>query len=133
MKRPIYLLLVLFVVGCAVNPTYTEDRMQQLALDLKRLAQPVEATVRYNNPPADITDDLLLKMATTHDPGLLTPFADYKVRVLRENRHAVLLVCSRDDKALLEDAGCTGQFDSHRWETKNQPCEFTLDVNRICK
>ncbi len=133
MKRLIYILSVLLIAGCAVSPTYTQDQMYKLALDLKRLSQPVETTVRYDNPPAEMTDDLLLKQATVHNPNLLAPFKHYKVRILREHRHAVVLVCSNDGKALLEDAGCTGEFESHRWKNKGQPCEFTLDISNICK
>lgn len=133
MKRVIFLLVGLFVVGCAISPTYTEDQMYKLALDLKRLSQPVEVTVRYDNPPATTSDIELLKQATLHDPSLLTPFKDYRLRILREHRHAVLLLCSKDGKALLEDAGCTGEFERHRWKNKDQPCEFTLDIDQVCR
>lgn len=125
-------LYLLFVAGCATGPTEQTDVMYQLATELTRLAAPVEATVRYDNPPAAMSDQELLKKATEYDPALLTPFKDYKVLVLRGHRHAVLLVCTQDGKALLEDAGCTGQLESHRWQGQDRRCEFTLDINQVC-
>lgn len=73
----------------------------------------MESTVRYKNPPSDLDESELLKLATRHDPVLLENFNGYKVRVLRQDRHSVVLVCdAAGTQALLEDAGCTGPYGS---------------------
>ena len=83
--------------------------------------------VRYKNPPPGLNERDLLTLATRHDPGLLDNFKDYTVRVLRQSRDSVVLVCdTTGTRALLEDAGCSGPMDRHRWMgEKPEPCEFT--------
>lgn len=73
-------------------------------------------------------------LATQHDAVLLRNFKGYKVRVLRQNKHSFMLVCDASGKrALLEDTGCSGRMDRHRWMGKPQPCEFSIDAKEACK
>jgi len=94
----------------------------------------VEATVRYEDPPQGISDKELLDLSTKHDPGLMEPFADYTLRVSREDAHAVVLVCDKDEKTgLLEDAGCSSEMDRHLWkENPPMPCDFTVKAKDVC-
>ena len=133
MIRPIITALLLalaLVAGCAPTPQRPDsEEMYIKASALTKLAAAVESTVRYKNPPPDLSESELLTLATRHDPVLLENFKGYKVRVLQQDRHSVVLVCdSIGDRALLEDAGCTGPMDRHRWMDKPEPCEFSVDV-----
>lgn len=107
--------------------------MYSQASALTKLSAAVESTVRYKNPPSELGESELLVLATRHDPVLLENFKNYKVRVLRKARHSVVLVCDASGtRALLEDAGCTGPMDRERWKDKPEPCEFSIDTEKIC-
>lgn len=110
------------------------DRMQQLGAALNRVAAAVESTVRYKDPPPDLTDAQLLALATRHKPEMLEPLAKYVVKVKREGGHALVLVCARKSNvALLEDAGCTARTDRHAWRSNPAvPCEFTVRPAVAC-
>ena len=126
--------LSILLIGCAVYGTSNDEDMYTLASALTKLSASVESTVRYKDPPQNLSDSELLDLATRHDPRLLQPFTGYTLRVLREEHHAIVLVCTKDGThALLEDAGCTGELDVHLWQNKPQPaCEFTLTVRQAC-
>jgi hypothetical protein len=99
---------------------------------LTKLSAAVESAVRYKNLPSDLGEQELLVFATRHDPALLESFRGYKVRVLRRERHSIVLICdAAGDRALLEDAGCTGPMDRARWK-EPQSCEFSVDPGRVC-
>ncbi len=124
-----------FVLGACVHWGISEDeQMLRLGSALTKLSAAVENSVRYKNPPPDLSDAELLALATQHDPALLDPFRDYAVRVLRQDRHAIVLVCTQDrQRGLLEDAGCTGKLDKQSWkENPPQPCEFGLAIPTVC-
>jgi hypothetical protein len=107
--------------------------MYTKASALTKLSAAVESTVRYKNPPPELNDWQLLTLATRHDPALLDNFKGYRVRVLRQARHSVVLVCNTSGtRALLEDAGCTGPTDRHRWMGKPEACEFTTSIAEVC-
>lgn len=127
-------LVLSLVAGCAPTPKrpYSEEMFIK-ASALTKLAAAVESTVRFKNPPSGLDEKELLVRATQHDPALLRNFKGYKVRVLRQDRHSVVLVCDASgQRALLEDAGCSGRMDRHRWVGKPQPCEFSIDTKEVC-
>lgn len=109
--------------------------MRPLASALTKLSSETEAVVRYGTPPANATDEELLKLATKNDPGFLDTFRGYRLRVHSEDRHATVLLCSEDGKrGLLEDLGCTAALDRNLWrEQAAMPCEFTLSVALGCQ
>jgi hypothetical protein len=111
------------------------DRMYQLGASLNAVAAAVESTVRYKNPPPDLTDAQLLELATQHEPQMLEPLAKYVLKIKREGGHAVVLVCARKSNvALLEDAGCTARTDRHAWRLNPAPpCEFALRPADACR
>lgn len=127
-------LMALFMTGCCLCPPVNAEKMLELGSSLTKLSTAVESTVRYKNPSAGISDEDLLVLATRQDPGLLRPFDDYKVRVLSQDKHAIVLVCSKDGKnGLIEDVGCSGKLDRHLWEEEpGMPCEFTLSIQLAC-
>lgn len=129
--------LAVFVAGCAGLPTEEQAREGEMliaASALTKVAAAAEASVRYGNPPENLSDEEFLIYATAHDPVLLQPFAKYRLKALRQDRHAVVLVCSADGAiALIEDSGCTAQSDRHHWRTIPAPaCMFTLEPRKIC-
>lgn len=129
----ILILVVLILGGCITEPVGNEE-MYRLGSALTKLSASVESTVRYKDVPEGITDNELLVIATRHDPLLLQPFAEYKLRVNREDRHAIVLVCTPDGgRALLEDAGCSKELDAHHWQSQtSKTCEFTITAQRAC-
>jgi len=123
-----------FLNGCTASPKHPDsEEMYIKSSALTKLSAAVESTVRYKNPPAEVDESELLALATRHDPVLLENFRGYKVRVRREARHSVVLVCDASGtRALLEDTGCTGPMDNQRWKEKSQPCEFSIDTRAVC-
>jgi hypothetical protein len=133
--RSIVAALVIFLLaGCASGPDRIDaEEMYIRASALTKLSAAVESAVRYKNPPSDLGEQELVVFATRHDPVLLENFRDYKVRVLRRERHSVVLVCNAaGTRALLEDAGCTGPMDRARWKEQPEPCEFSVDPDTAC-
>ena len=135
MQRFLILAIVFVIAGCApILPAPNEEAMLIKASALTKLSAAAESAVRYKKTPEDLADRALLQWATTHDPSLLAPFSTYTLRVLRQERHAVVLMCTEDGMiALIEDAGCTAASDRHRWrDTPGAPCEFTIDPRSVC-
>jgi hypothetical protein len=130
----IIVIVILLLSSCAIAQVRLETKMNELGSALTKLSSAVESTVRYKEMGADLPDDKLLILSTKHDPGLLEPFQGYTLRVLRQNGHTAVLVCTEEGlTALLEDAGCTARMDQHRWrEQPVPPCEFTLDLDKVC-
>ena len=128
------LFLVSLIPACETDNSGEEVQLLILGSALTKLSASVEATVRYKNPNAELTEQELLLLATEHDPSLLVPFENYALRVHRENRHAIVLVCSKDQsQRLLEDAGCSAEMDVHRWrKQENTACVFTVELATAC-
>jgi hypothetical protein len=126
-------LAIFLLASCASRPNRIDaEEMYVRASALTKLSAAVESAVRYKNPPSGLGEHELLVFATRHDPALLENFKDYKVRVLRRERHSVVLVCDAASvRALLEDAGCTGPMDRARWK-EPQSCEFSVDPGKVC-
>jgi hypothetical protein len=122
-------------LGCApVGHTPNEETILIKASALTKLSAAAESAVRYKDAPGELTDRVLLQWATSHDPALLAPFSAYTLKVLRQVRHAVVLVCTEDGTiALLEDAGCTAELDRHRWrDTPGAVCGFSIEPRVVC-
>ena len=133
LKLTLFVAALTFLVGCQATSANDEE-MYRLASALTKLSAAAEATVRYENPPAGIGEEELLRLATQHDPVLLKPFESYFVRVLSQDRHAIVLVCTKDkDRGLIEDAGCSARLDVHLWQAQPpKPCSFTVKVEDVC-
>jgi hypothetical protein len=136
MKR--ILLVALILSGCAVAPTpepYSDEKMTIAASALTKVAAAAEGMARYGQVPNGTSDEAFLILATEHDPALLQPFANYRVRARRQDRHAAVLLCTADgSEALIEDLGCTAASDVHHWRSlPRHGCEFSLDLAEVCK
>jgi len=129
--------VLIFLAACSSTlfaQAPSEEEMLIKASALTKLAKAAESAGRHKNPPADLTEQEFLAFATSHDPSLLEPFSGYRLRALRKDRRAVVLVCSADGAIrLLEDAGCTAALDRHHWRGPNFPCEFSIDVAEVCQ
>lgn len=125
--------IVLMISVCAAKSNDFQDKMHTLASALTKLSASVEATVRYDKPDQNLSSEQLLDLSTKKDVSLKEPFLKYTVKILRQNRHAIVLVCTEDGtKALLEVAGCTAEVVSHHWMPKERPaCVFTLSSD-VC-
>lgn len=132
-KIILFVIAFTFVAGCRVSGA-DEEEMYRLASALTKLSAAVEATVRYEEPPPGTGEQELLRLATQHDPSLLRPFENYFVRAVSRDRHAIVLLCTKDKtRGLIEDAGCSAKLDAHLWQA-NPPkaCEFTIKVEQTC-
>jgi hypothetical protein len=104
-----------------------------LAAQLLNLSAAVEGSFSTLTAAPARDEAAILKLATEHDPSLLAPFADKRLRVQYQRNHAVLLLCTKDGRqALLEDLGCTARLDRQVREDENAPCEFTLKAETGC-
>lgn len=126
--------LLVASAGCAVSRAAEAEKMYVLGSALTKLSASVEATVRYEDPPEGISEKELLDLSTKHDPGLLEPFADYTLRVSRQEGHAVVLVCNKEGQVgLLEDGGCSSEMDRHLWKMDPPKlCDFTVKTKEVC-
>ncbi len=115
--------IVLMTTESAAIPNDYQEKMRTLSSALTKLSASVEATLKKPLEPS-----------TKEEASLREPFREYSVKILRENNHAIVLVCTKDGtKALLEDAGCTPEMDSNRWMSKElPPCTFILS-SEVCK
>ena len=128
------LLLVIFLVGFPAAAWSDEaETMYIQAAALTKLAAAVEATV-YRGLPADLSEGVLLDLATRHDPNLLVPFAGFALRARRESDYTSVLLCTEDrSQRLIEDAACTARVDHHFWrDAVVAGCEFEQPLAASC-
>lgn len=128
------LAMLVLVSACASSGQYVNsDEMYKRASALTKLSAAMEGFIRYGHPLAGMSEAELLVEGTRHDPVLLTQFNEHKIRLLVQDRHAVVLMCTKaGDRALLEDAGCSGKLDVHHWQQDGVPCEFSISVDAVC-
>lgn len=128
----VLIIYIFLLSGCATIGHQDDEAMYMKASALTKLSAAVEGTVRYEGLPANLSDDALLKLSIEDDPDLLEPFNGYLLKVNKNFRHAIVLLCSPDGtQGLLEDAGCTAKMDVHLWQQK-MPCAFTLSADKVC-
>lgn len=129
----LYIFLICITNAVTAHAQESEELMIK-ASKLTKLTTAVESTVRYKDPPANLTETELLALSVEHDPSLLSPFEGHTMRVLSKDRHAAVLVCNQDaSRGLLEDAGCTAEMDRHHWrDDPTAACQFTVDLDSIC-
>lgn len=133
-KRVAILAVVLLGACTFSGAKVAPEEIHIRASELTKLSAAVEAYVRYDGPAPGTSQEDVLKAATRDQPQLLSGFSGLKLKVLSQDRHAVLLVCDKDGtRALLEDAGCTGKMDIRHWETQGIPCTFTVSIQEVCR
>jgi hypothetical protein len=129
--------ITIICCGCAYffqSYKYTEDAMFIKAAAIKKLSAAVESSARYKDIPEDLKNDDLLKKATENNPRLLQGFEGFSLKAITVNKHSIVLLCdSKEEYALIEDTGCTGEVDIHHWQNNTRPpCEFTIDTSVVC-
>jgi len=135
--------LMTFVAVCAIALSATSclhatppdnEEMFGLAGALTKVSAMVHTTVRYKNPPPDLTDNNLLSLATSPNPKLLDRFNGYVLKARQSGGHSSVLLCdAQGETALVEDAGCTSKSDIHLWETHpGHPCAYVLNLQDTC-
>ncbi len=132
MKRTIHVVALVAALSSSAcylrTPNAKQASMEQLGSQLTYLTGAIRGSILDKSLPDSANDREIVAMSTKEDPSLAKPFDGYVVRVAREGKHAVVMVCTPDaGTALLEDASCTPGLDGRRWEVAPpQRCEFTL-------
>ncbi len=136
MKQQFFMILavlLLFGGGCASNGSHLPDADERglLAVKMVNLSAAVDAYFMTMPTAPKESDAVVLRQATSHDPRLLAPeFSGYALKVQYQNPYAVVLLCSADGKAIMEDAGCSARLD--RQAPADADCRFTLRVLPDC-
>lgn len=135
MKPILTALVATLLYSCSATGQLQDDEALLIkASALTKVAAAVDSVIRYKDAPMEIPEADLLRMATEHDPELLTPFQGLKIRVRRSGPNSSVLVCSAEGtRGLIEDAGCTARSDEHLWRRQpNAECRFHLDLEAVC-
>jgi len=110
----------------------TDVSEQELASFVMQHVAALEAEVRYGDGGL-LSNEALLDKALSHKAGWREPYGDLQLFAKAIGGHAVLLVCTRDfSQAILEDSGCTAQFDKFR-SSETSPCEFSFTETTVCE
>jgi hypothetical protein len=125
----------MILLSSACIPWQTQKmRMGKLSSALTKLSANVESTVQYADNPPNIGESELLQKSTEHNPQILKFFSKYSIHIIHNDKDAVILICTKDQKrALFEDAACTPELDKILW--KNKPpnrCTFATTVEVAC-
>lgn len=128
-----YLLLILLVVsGCAqvFAEQYDDERMYNLASQLKDLAQELDGYVKFSDDQQVSRESLLQRSGSLNIVS--NPFSGYQVLVDLQGNHVVLMLCDKDI-SLMEDAGCNAEFDKIYWKRpQSDSCKITLQAAQVC-
>ena len=123
--------MILLMSSACILRRPQQVKMGGLSSEVTKLSKAVESTVRYSDV-SNISDSELLARSTEHNPELLKQFSGYFIRIARNDRDVIILICTKDQKrALFEDAGCTSELDKISWD-KNLKCDFTSKVEIAC-
>ncbi len=133
-RRAVICAGALLVGACSFSSAaVTGDEMNERASKLTKLSAVMQSYIRYGNPTPGSSEQRLLAEGTREQPELLNEFSGFKLKVLTQDRHVVVLMCTKSgDRALLEDAGCTGKLEHHHWEKADTPCNFTISIPQVC-
>ncbi|MFZ5584794.1 MAG: hypothetical protein ACOZHQ_02580 [Thermodesulfobacteriota bacterium] len=136
MKNSFYLFtflsICLVVSGCAA-PSTNQDKYYILAHDVTQTTNQLAGCIRFDNPPTHLSDQELIAFCTRRNPRPAQALNRYAVKVVHDNKDAIVLVCSPDGaNALIEDASCTEEIDRNHWKQPS-PCQFTLRLLDACK
>lgn len=123
------------LAGLKPRPKTFEEKMGTLAMKLSNVARCADAFWRWSDHPEVMDSADIIAAACAHDPEhLLGGFEDYALLVRTEGRNSSVLVATKDrSRGLIEAAGCSASGFAHLWRQPNAPCEFTLDLSKVCK
>lgn len=132
MKYITLIIIIILSVGCtSLTNTHEPEEMADLASQLKDIAAAVDGTLKFSSDPLTDPKKLLIT-AIKGDKKRLDPFKNYQLKVITQDKNAVLLLCDQE-VLLIEDAGCTAKSDLQHWQqSKVRACEVTIKTNLIC-
>jgi hypothetical protein len=124
--------LVILLVGCTYTGTVRavdQEEMSKLESNVILLTIKVDDLYRTNKIPTGADDKTILGLATEKDQNVRDALKEYAARFKVESGHAVVLICTKDQKqALVEMSACSIGPDSKPWKSNGcVPCQFTLD------
>ncbi|MCU8024391.1 hypothetical protein RJP56_17625 [Shewanella baltica] len=116
--------------GCQANDNKPEI-MYDYASRLKTIASGVDGLVKFGDGQSLSNEELLLKAVNGKNELLQFPEGySLSVRVIGNNSEVML--CS-NERALIEDTGCTAKSDLHHWQAETAvSCDFTLNLSDLC-
>lgn len=131
-KLVVFATTLMLITACVHGGNAAEKEMSEVSAALTKVSAAVHVTVRYETPVPPLADAALLDRATTYNTSLLDRFTAYALKARQVGKNSSVLVC-KDDVALIEDAGCTGELDAPIWESQpDQPCDYVLDLATVC-
>lgn len=134
MKRAVISILVLVIfslAACVHAGEYDLEKRGDLSSDLARLSRYVDNKVYQYGNPGGLSDRALLERYTQDRPDLLTPFDGYVLHAKVAGDNVVVLLCSPEGKALLEDVGATAKMECPLWDS-GRDCGFS-DNMAVCQ
>lgn len=119
-------------MGCSSSANaHDPEKMADLASQLKDISAAVDGTLKFSSETYTDPQKLLLD-ALRNDKAKLEVFKDYQLKVVIQEKNAVLLLCE-EETLLIEDAGCTAKSDLQHWQSdENLICKVTLKSNKAC-
>ena len=122
------ILVVLISSGC-VTKTPNKEVLYEKGVHLTKLTRKVQVVIRNS---ALNSEELLIKMNKKY-PKLMKEFTEYSIMIKNDNGIAVVLMCNiNKEKALLEDAACSGELEGSLLFEQNLPCTFHLNIKEVC-
>ena len=132
MKHLLCISLIVLLSGCYTPKNNNPEVMADLASQLKDISAAIDGTLKFSSEPYTDPHKLLLA-AIKDDKSKLAPFENYQLRIVIQEKNAILLLC-KEEILLIEDAGCSAKSDIQHWQSdKNQICKVTLKSNQVCK
>lgn len=133
MKYIFLVITIILSVGCSsLANAHDPEKMADLASQLKDISAAIDGTLKFSSEPYTDPHKLLLA-AIKDDKSKLEPFENYQLRIVIQEKNAILLLC-KEEILLIEDAGCSAKSDIQHWQSdKNQICKVTLKSNQVCK
>ena len=133
MIRTLGFAVFLFVGVTACATAYDEAEMQRMASAATKVARQLDAYIFAYPEAAELPPEKLVDVITGRDAELMAALDQYHVQFRAMGENSSVLICSKDgSRALLEDAGCSAISDLHEWDGAALPCEFSLDLEKVC-
>lgn len=129
----LFVVVCFALAGCA---TLFEDQKQaeidQARGALRNLSKAMESCYRFDKPSPGLSDEQLMTFCTQHNPRIREFYENFQVKFKEDHGYAVVLVCTKDGKWLMEDCSCTGTLDEQPAQGTDKPCVFTIKALEVC-
>lgn len=125
------LITVLLLAACVCAGSYDSETMGTLGGELTILAEQVDNELDWQGVPPGPKDKEAIKKLLKDQPGLLEPFRDYELYFQRIENKTIVLVCSSDGDALLEDDASIAGVQCNPWKVEGTRCAFSSELS-VC-